>query len=756
MHRRRLFRETIVASNECTILLIGRDYDSKRLFNEMLDMAVDLDCSMLTADSFENGLKCLDGGGIDVVLYDLDIPGPNGDNAVVHLRRKTGDIPILVLNDHEDADMIQKTLHSGAEDYLVKDTIHTGMLARVIRTARDRQHYRNTWRDRQPRMNALIIHNADAIVVLNRKGVIRFANPAAEAMFGRPAEELIGTAFGFPLVEENSTEIDIICCGGERRVAEMRLVETEWGAEPAYLASLRDITVRKRAEDKLRKYERIMASTSSPIALVDREYRLEAENEAFREWFRRRNPPGRSAHLKTVVGEKNFETQVACSLAHCLAGEESHRQGQLRLPDGSLRYAEMAFYPYFATDKTLAGAIWTLRDISQTKSLEAQLRQSQKMEAIGTLAGGIAHNFNNLLMSIQGRVSLMQIEADQDHPFKEHLDGIADQVGSAADLTKQLLGYARGGKYEPVPTDLNDLVARNISMFCRTRREIEMHAAYAESLWNVEIDQNQFSQVLVNLFVNAWQAMPGGGALSVATANTELDAEKANAYGIAPGRFVRLDVTDTGSGMDATTLKRIFDPFFTTKIGGSGSGLGLASVYGIVSNHSGAIDVASEVGKGSTFTIFLPATAKAPQRQERRALQTLSGHETILLVDDEEEILKVARLMLLKLGYRVLLAGGGKEALEVYRRKQSDIDLVILDMIMPGMSGSDTFDQLRTMDPEVKVLLASGYSLNQRASKILARGCDGFLQKPFDLPVLSRKLRRLLDPPESLQDAGPD
>jgi CheY-like chemotaxis protein len=282
-------------------------------------------------------------------------------------------------------------------------------------------------------------------------------------------------------------------------------------------------------------------------------------------------------------------------------------------------------------------------------------------------------------------------------------------------------------------------------MFCHTRREIETNAAYADGLWSVEIDQNQFSQVLVNLFVNAWQAMPGGGTLAVATANTELDADKANAFGVAPGRYVRLNVTDTGSGMDAATLKRIFDPFFTTKTGGRGSGLGLASVYGIVSNHHGAIDVASEIGNGTTFTIYLPATAKVPLRHQRQTLQPLRGHETILLVDDEDEILKVGRLMLLKLGYRVLLAAGGREALDVYRRKQSEIDLVILDMIMPGMSGSDTFDQLRTMNPDVKVLLASGYSLNQRANQILARGCDGFLQKPFDLPVLSQKLRCMLD-----------
>ena len=740
-----------MTTDDCTILLIEKDYGNQRLFNEMLAEAPDLDCGMLTADSLENGIKRLAGGGIDVVLYDLATPGPNGDDEVAHLRRTAGDVPILVLNDQDDPFLAQNALRSGAEDFLVKHTIHTGMLARVIQTARDRQHYRNAWRAGQPRLNALIIHNADAIVVLNRLGIIRFANPAAEAMFGRRSEELIGTSFGFPLVGETSTEIDILHSGGKRRVAEIRLVETEWGEEPAYLASLRDITVRKRDEDKLRKYERIMASTSSPIALLDRDYNLEAENEAFHEWFRSRKEPGQVVPLKEVIGEHNFETQVACSLAHCLAGEEIHKQGQLRLPDGSVRYAEMAFYPYFDADKSLSGVIWNLRDISRTKSLEEQLRQSQKMEAIGTLAGGIAHNFNNLLMGIQGRISLMQIEADADHPFREHLEGIADQVRSAADLTKQLLGYARGGKYEPVPTDMNVLVARNFAMFGRTRREIEMHASYAENLWAVEIDQNQFSQVLVNLFVNAWQAMPGGGTLSVTTANTVLDHDRATAHGIEAGRFVRVDVIDTGKGMAADTLKRIFDPFFTTKKGGRGSGLGLASVYGIVSNHNGAIDVESEVGRGTSFSIYLPASEKRPLERHHPAIQPVKGHETVLLVDDENEILKVGRMMLLKLGYRVLLAASGQEALATYREKGSEIDLVVLDMIMPGMSGSDTFDQLRRLDPDVKVLLASGYSLNQRANQILARGCDGFLQKPFDLPILSQKLRCLLDPPNESQ-----
>jgi PAS domain S-box-containing protein len=465
-----------VALDNCTILLIEGEHGDQRLLGEMLAKTSELDCGTVTVNSLESGFNCLAGGNVDVVLYDLATPGQNGGNTVASLRRKAGDVPILVLSDREDRDLVRKALRSGAEDFLVKDTIHTGMLARVIRTARDRRHFRNAWHDRQTRMNALINHNADAIVVLNTMGIIRFANPAAEVMFGRRVEELIGTSFGFPLVGDTATEVDILRTGGERRVAEMRLVETEWGEAPAYLASLRDITARKRVEDKLRQYERIMASTSSPIALINREYVIEAENAAFREWFRPQTETVRGVRLNEAIGGPNFETQVECSLAHCLAGEEIHKQGRLRMPDGSTRDAEMAFYPYFDADQSLAGAIWNLRDISRTKSLEEQLRQAQKMEAIGTLAGGIAHDFNNLLMGVQGHTSLMMCDPEFPPRHRENLKGIDACILSAADLTRQLLGFARGGKYVVKPVDRYQPTDRRLQPYVRSYPPRNQHS----------------------------------------------------------------------------------------------------------------------------------------------------------------------------------------------------------------------------------------------------------------------------------------
>jgi CheY-like chemotaxis protein len=367
------------------------------------------------------------------------------------------------------------------------------------------------------------------------------------------------------------------------------------------------------------------------------------------------------------------------------------------------------------------------------------------MEAIGTLAGGIAHDFNNLLMGIQGRASLMLADADPAGPFFEHLKSIEDYVRSASQLTKQLLGFAQGGRYEVKVTDLNELVDRSAGLFGRTRREISIHRRYQDDLWKVEVDRGQIEQVLINLFVNAWQAMPRGGELYLETENAVLDDDAAQPYGVKVGRYARVAVTDTGVGMDEATKRRVFDPFFTTKATGRGSGLGLASAYGIVRNHGGMITADSEEGRGSTFAVYLPATDK-PLPEDRQETEGASeGEGTILLVDDEEMILDVGRLMLERLGYDVLVSGSGAEAVETYRANAGRIRAVILDMVMPRISGGETFEQLRAIDPGVKVLLSSGYSIDGEARKILARGCDGFIQKPFGCADLSTKLKEILD-----------
>ena len=385
-----------------------------------------------------------------------------------------------------------------------------------------------------------------------------------------------------------------------------------------------------------------------------------------------------------------------------------------------------------------------LRDMTRQKKLEAQLQYSRKIEAVGTLAGGVAHDFNNLLMGIQGTVSLMQMGTDQAHPDYERLKNIEKQIQSGARLTSHLLGYARKGKYEVIPLDLNRLVEDTSDTFGRTKKQITIHRELAKDLFAIEADPVQIEQVLLNLCVNSADAMPGGGDMTLKTTNVTHRDMKGKLYEPKPGSYVLLAVTDTGTGMYKKTMERIFDPFFTTKEMGRGTGLGLASAYGIIKGHGGYIDADSIRGRGTTFSIYLPASKKKVRTVAKTAERLVKGTGTVLLVDDEEVILEVGRELLEALGYRVLLAQDGKEAVKVYGKNQDQIDIVVLDVVMPGMGGGEAYDRMKDINPDIKVLLSSGFSIDGEASKILERGCNGFIQKPFTMKELSGEIGKIL------------
>ena len=377
--------------------------------------------------------------------------------------------------------------------------------------------------------------------------------------------------------------------------------------------------------------------------------------------------------------------------------------------------------------------------------LQKKLSESDKFRALGLMASGVAHDFNNLLMGIQGNTSLMLLDIDSSHPHHERLKNIEQSVQTGAELTRQLLGFTRGGKYEIKPTDLMELMEKTSRMFAPTKKEIRIFTKYQKDIWSVKVDQAQIEQVLLNLYVNAWQAMPSGGDLYLQTQNVALDKKFVRAINIKPGKYVKMSVIDNGVGMDETTRKRIFDPFFTTKEMGRGTGLGLASAYGIIKNHGGYINVSSEKGEGTTFNIYLPVTKEKIVEEKKPSEKLLKGEEMVLLVDDEGMILEVGKEMLAKMGYEVLTAGSGKKALEIYRKKKDQIGIVILDMIMPEMGGGETYDKMKKINPGIKALLSSGYSINGQATEILKRGCNAFIQKPFSVTNLSLKLREILD-----------
>jgi two-component system, cell cycle sensor histidine kinase and response regulator CckA len=525
---------------------------------------------------------------------------------------------------------------------------------------------------------------------------------------------------------------------------------TIYEGKQAVIGTILDITDRKRAEEEL-KYEKMRFQTlvdNAPFGmiLIDKDKKISYINPKFKELFGydlADIPDAAALFVKAFLvlefGErddfKGINGSVDVMMVH-----PTQRSFTVKTKDGSKKEMNFISMQLSAGENFIC-----CEDITERKRLEAQLFQSQKMEAIGTLAGGVAHDFNNLLMGILGYTSIMLLDIKKNDPNYERLKIIEGEVQSGANLTKQLLGFARGGKYELTTNSINDILEKSSDLFGRTKKEIKIYKKFADDLMNVDADRVQIEQVFLNIFLNAWQAMPNGGELYLDTSNFIVAEYQTGLTALPSGKYVKISITDTGIGMDEAIQRRVFEPFFTTKEMGMGTGLGLASAYGIIKNHGGTITVYSEKGKGTTFNIYLPASEKKPEDHKAIPKEVLMGTETILLVDDQDAIIDVGIAMLRTLGYTVLSAKDGKSALEIFNNNKEKINLVILDMIMPVMSGADTYEALKNINPDIKVILSSGYSMEEQALHILERGCNGFIQKPFNLSDLSRKIREIID-----------
>lgn len=566
---------------------------------------------------------------------------------------------------------------------------------------------------------------------------------------------------GTRMLEQRPRTFTVRCKDGADKIISFIPVTLSTGRN---IMACEDITQRKEAEEKFRaahqRFFNIIEFLPDAMLVIDQEKRVVTWNRACEEMT--------GVRKEDILGKGDYEYAVAFYgtrrpilidyvTAACDELKEKYESikkkgnvlyGEVFIPGlygGKGAFVSGTASPLFDSNGNIVGAIESIRDITEWKHLESQLFQAQKLQAIGTLAGGIAHDFNNLLMAILGYTSLMLMDVDPGHRHYEKLKIIEKQVQSGADLTKQLLGFARGGKYEVKPTDMNELIIKSSGVFGRTKRDIVMHRKLQSDLYTVEVDRGQIEQVLLNLYINAWHAMPSGGELYLETQNIIFDGGHADYYMVKPGQYVKISITDTGVGMDEATKQRIFEPFFTTREMGRGAGLGLASAHGIIKHHSGVINVYSEKGKGTTFNVYLPASGKEHVEDRVISGELLKGHETVLFVDDQDVVIDVGKAILEEIGYMVLPAKSGQEAIDIYTQRMDKIDLVILDMIMPAMGGGETYDRLKEIDPGVKVILSSGYSLNGQASGILERGCDGFIQKPFNVNELSKKIREVLD-----------
>jgi signal transduction histidine kinase len=384
----------------------------------------------------------------------------------------------------------------------------------------------------------------------------------------------------------------------------------------------------------------------------------------------------------------------------------------------------------------------------QRRRLEQQIHQLQRFEAIGRLAGGVAHDFNNMIGAILGWADMGYEEASPNSRVQERFQMIRSQAERAASLTRQLLAYARRQILQPCNTNLNELVRAEIRLLRNVIGErIEIQTALAQELWATWADATQVEQILMNLCLNARDALSTGGRLLIETQNVEIEEDYHRVHAYArPGRFVLLRVSDTGTGMDAATLEHIFEPFFTTKEIGKGTGLGLATVYGIVKQHKGFIDADSAPGQGSVFRVYLPAGAGLGKAPEDRADDTLrSGHENILVAEDNEGLRNVAKEILETLGYQVVLAKDGAEAVRIFENIHERIDLVFMDVVMPGLNGPEAYAQMCSVKPNVPVLFTTGYATEAHLVPTRLSVPVSILDKPYGMKALGQKLRAILD-----------
>ncbi len=621
-------------------------------------------------------------------------------------------------------------------------------------------------RESEDRYRSLVENSLSAIIVYRQKKIL-FANKPFFAIFGYNPEDFANIVVDDLLAPETVAEVaerrrrrlageieaaSVYESKGIRKNGEIFEMEisvclVSYQGEPCCMASLSDISERKKAEEAIReseaRFRTLFDLSPQAIALAELETgELIDVNDHFckltgysKEEVIHRTTTG--IPLYSVEDRKKFLENLATS------GEVHGLEMNFRVKNGAIINTLM-----FSKMIQISGnpmILTILFDMTMRKQLEIQLQHAQRMEAVGTLAGGIAHEFNNLLMAIQGNASLVLSEIDGSHPHFEKIQNIESIVKSGARLTGQLLGYARKGKYEVKPVNLNRIVEETVDTFGSARKEIMIHKKLPKNTPPIEADQGQIVQVLLNLFVNAADAMPKGGQLFIETQEISHTQIKNKPYRARPGRYILLKIADTGSGMDEETMDRIFEPFFTTKKMGRGTGLGLASVYGIVKAHGGYIDVESKKNTGTIFNVYLPATEKKLETASDGHGRHTRGTETILLIDDEAMVLETGVKMLERLGYSVLSAASGKAGFRTFEKQKDRIDMIILDMIMPDLGGGQLYDRIKKIDPKVKVLLSSGYSIDGQAEEILNRGCDGFIQKPFTLEQLSAKLREILD-----------
>lgn len=648
------------------------------------------------------------------------------------------------------------------------DDLEAGTVV-TVQDITERKRAEETLRESEQKLRTVCSSAQDAIIMIDNKGNISFWNEAAEKIFGYTENEALGMVLHTLIIPEKfhdayrkafrgfkktgqgvaigqTLELSAVRKGGTEFPVELALssvkIKGKWNA----VGIVRDITERKRAERDRVRLETALEQAAEAIVITDPSGNIQYVNPAFEKitGYGKDEAVGKNPRiLKSGQQDEAFYSNLWETIS---AGKVWKGRFINRRKDGTFYHEEATISPVKDSSGKIVNCVAVKRDISQELELENQLNHSQKMESIGLLAGGVAHDFNNILTTVMGYSSSMKRAEDLPERLKKRAEEIEKASQRGADITRQLLTFSRKQAPKLEAINLNDAINNSIRFFKKALGPaIEIETDLAQDLWPSKADGTQIQQVLMNLGVNARDSMPDGGKITIQTSNIDIDQNYVESHLYAKaGPYVLMSLTDTGDGMDKATLSRIFEPFFTTKPLGKGTGLGLSIIYGIIKNHKGLIHAYSEVGKGTSFKIYLPRATGKAKAQVTDEPSVKGGNETILVVDDEEMIRKLVTSILGDYGYKCLIAENGFEALEIYRKEVKKIDLVLLDIVMPKMGGSKCFEELLKINPRVRAVMSSGFSV-QDEKTFLKKGVKAFVPKPYQERYLARTVREVLD-----------